>query len=236
MRLAQYLDIVSILNGGSVVFDDKENKSEIKLGLDNLRLYFANNKYYFISELKESLAEIEKEIFENEIVKTFSSRQPNNSYLILLYNVKSISNDVYKKVIKLEENEFFYKKYVLYYTDNEFTDFMNWWNQIDKKALLELLMDEDLDPNIPDNHIHFLFRLLIKTPFIHLEFPKAKMANFDDLLDKKLQRLTSDKFEVNEIYKYLLKSLEHFNSEEISDSLLKKIIEEGQDETKIHKL
>lgn len=227
MRLAQYLDIVSVLNNGSVIFNDEENKSEIKLGLDNLRLYFTKNKYYFISEFKGNLTEIEKNIFENEIIKTFSSRKPNNSYLILLYNVRSISNDVYKEVIKLEENEFFYKKYVLYYTDSEFTDFMDWWNRIDKKALQVLLSDENLDPNTTENHIKFLFRLLIKTPFVHLKFSKTKMANFDDLLDKKLQNITANKSEVNEIYKYLSKNLVHFNAKEISDNLLKEIIEEG---------
>lgn len=227
MRLDQYLDIVSLLNNGSVIFGDEENKSEIKLNQHDLRVYFMNNKYYFISEYKENLTEIEKNILENSTIKKFSNRKPNNSYLILLYNVKSISNDVYKEVIKLEENEFFYKKYVLYYTDSEFTDFMGWWNRIDKKSLQVLLSNESLDPNTTENHIKFLFRLIIKTPFINLEFPKTKMANFDNLLDKKLQNITIDKSEINETYQYISKSLKYLNTEEISDNLLKEITEGG---------
>ena len=227
MRLDQYLEIVSTLNNGSVIFDDNENKSEIKLGLENLRLYYTNNRYYFATEYTGNLAEIEKKILDNEIVGTLSERKPNNSYLMLLYNVKSISNDTYKEVIKLEENEFFYKKYVLYYTDEEFSDFMEWWNQIDEKTLKLLLSNKKLNPNTTDRYIKFLFRLLIKTPFLHFEFPKTKMDNFDDLLNKKLKSLTTNNSEVNEIYKYLSENLEHFNTEEISDNMLKEILEEG---------
>lgn len=236
MNLTEYLDIVSDLNYGNVIFGDKENNNEIKLGIDNLRLYLSNNKYYFISEFRGNLVEIENKIINNEVINTLSNRKPNNSYLILLYNVESISNDIYKEVIKIEENEFFYKKYVFYYTDSEFTDFIRWWNKIEQKELHKILRDENLDPNIHDNHSHFLLRLLIKTPFIHLEFPKAQMEDFEQLLDNKLNRLMADKSEVNEIYSYLSESLEKFNPEEIIDNILREVIKEGKDEFKIDKL
>lgn len=235
MNLTQYLDIVSALNHGNVIFGDNENKNEIQIGVDNLRLYLSNNKYYFISEFKGNLVEIENQIINNEVIKTLSNRKPNNSYLILLYNVESISNDIYKEVIKIEENEFFYKKYVFYYTDSEFIDFMEWWNKIELKELNKVLSDENLDPNTSDNHSHFLLRLLIKTPFINLEFPRRKMEDFEQLLDNKLNRLLADKSEVDEIYRYLSESLEKSNPEEIIDNILREVIKEGEDESKIDK-
>lgn len=227
MNIKQYIDILKFLNNGSVIFEDKQNDCEINLATDELKLYFADNRYYFIAKYDGNLGQIENNILKNEIVKTLFNREPNNSYLILLYNVKKITNNIYKEIIKLEENEFFYKKYVLYYTDEEFQTFMQWWNNIDKKDLRFLLSDQSLDPNSTDKHIKFLFRLLIKTPFIHLEFPKTKMINFEDLLYRKIQNSATDKEAIIQLYNNLSGNYLNMDSQSIANIILKEIFEEG---------
>jgi len=227
MNITQYLDIVKLMHNGSVIFEDKQNDCEINLGTDELKLYITGNKYYFVAKYNENLNQIENNIFENEIVKMLSDRQPNNSYLILIYNVETITNEIYKEIIKLEENEFFYKKYVLYYTDEEFQAFMEWWNKIEKKELRALLSDQGLNPNATDKHIKFLFRLLIKTPFIHLEFPKTKMKNFEDLLDRKIQNLTTEKVAVIQLYNNFSGDYLNMDSQSIANTIFKEIVEEG---------
>lgn len=227
MNITQYLDIVKLMHNGSVIFEDKQNDCEINLGTDELKLYLTGNRYYFVAKYNENLNQIENTIFENEIVKMLSDRQPNNSYLILLYNVENITNEIYKEIIKLEENEFFYKKYVLYYTDEEFQAFMEWWNKIEKKELRNLLSDQSLNPNSADKHIKFLFRLLIKTPFIHLEFPKTKMMNFEDLLDRKIQNLTTEKEAVIQLYNNFSSDYLNMDSQSIANTIFKEIVEEG---------
>lgn len=50
MKLDDFMTIISNLNKGTVIGGIDDYESEIQLGEANLKLYHANQKYYFLSE------------------------------------------------------------------------------------------------------------------------------------------------------------------------------------------
>lgn len=233
MILDEFVSIISSLNNGTVISSMNNDDTEILLGELNLKLYSANHKYYFLSEYQDDYDVIEKNIKDNQIVKEIKEIRPNNSYLVLFYKINSFNEEISKKIIRLEENEFFYKKYVFYYTEEEYASFIEWFNKRPEKSLSYILKNEECSPESVYLYMQFLLRLIIKIPFLNLEFKKMELENFDELLNAQLDGIRKNKEEVYKIFNRLTDELKKSSADEISETLFSEIIGGIDDENQI---
>ena len=118
------LDIIRLLNDGNIVPMQKDEDTKIDLYNEKVQLFMdasgEESKYYYFSELEiddenqDNLAEIEDVALNNDAYTVIEKPSPSDSYMILFWKVKCIEERMYPDIIKIEENEFFYKKYVFY--------------------------------------------------------------------------------------------------------------------------
>ena len=224
MILDEFVSIISSLNNGTVISGMNNVDTEILLGEPNLKLYYTNHKHYFLAEYQDDYDVIEKNIKNNQILKENKDIRPNNSYLVLFYKINSFDEEVSKKIIRLEENEFFYKKYVFYYTEEEYASFIEWLSKRPEKSLSNILKTEDCAPESAYLYMQFLLRLIIKIPFLNLEFKKMELENFNELLDAQLNGIKKNKVEVHKIFNRLTDELEKRSADEIAETLFSEII------------
>ena len=172
------IDIIRSLNEGNVLPFQKDAETKIDLYNKDVELYidYSGNekKYYYFAELKmddekdDNLPQIEDILRNNEALAVIGEPNPSDSYMILLWQIENIDESIYPYVIKIEENEFFYKKYVFYYTGQELNSFMEWYHTQSEKgssALAEILEAlQFLDEGAAQ--VDFLTRLLAKVPFL----------------------------------------------------------------------
>lgn len=233
MILDEFVSIIASLNNGTVISGIDNSDTEILAGEGNLKFYCTNHKYYFLSEYQNNYDIIEKNIRNNKIVKSIKDIRPNNSYLVLFYKVNSFDEEISKKIIRLEENEFFFKKYVFYYTEEENESFIEWFNKRPEKSLSNILKTEECSPESVDLYMQFLLRLIIKIPFLNLEFRKMELENFDDLLNCQLDRIRNNKKDIHKIFNRLTNELGNRSTDEIAENLLSEILGGIEDENKI---
>ena len=192
------IDIIRLLNEGNVLPFQKDAETKIDLYNKDVELYIdysgSEKKYYYFAELKmddekdDNLPQIEDILRNNEALAVIGEPNPSDSYMILLWQIENIDESIYPYVIKIEENEFFYKKYVFYYTGQELKSFMDWYHILSEKGssdLTELLQElQSLDEGAVQ--VDFLTRLLAKVPFFNPVFPKAVMNDFDKMVQKRI--------------------------------------------------
>lgn len=231
MDLKEFISIIAELNNGLVIYNQDDTESEIVIDSPNIKLYSANNKYYFISKYENDFSIIEENLKAIIANLPSSDIKPYNTYLLLFYNIEDFTDDISKKIIKLEENEFFYKKYVFYYTNSEYDAFTDWFNKLTNKSLSYILSSPNCSPLSGNLHIDFLLRLTIKVPFIHLEFKKMNLKNFDELLNNQLDSMRKDKQVIIQMHDFLSECFAKSNTpEEIAEQLFSDIREVNADE------
>ncbi len=246
------IDIIRSLNAGNVLPLQKDEETKIDLYNNDVKLYidYSGNdkKYYYFAELKmddekdDNLAQIEDILRNNEAFTVIGEPNPSDSYMILLWQVEYIDESIYPYVIKIEENEFFYKKYVFYYTEKELKSFVDWYHALTEKGtstlteILNVLQFSDED----SAEVSFLTRLLAKVSFFHPVFPKAIMNDFDKMVQKKIdgirqtQKEKSDgsrrtqKEAVEIINNIFMEEIENGNAniEKLSNKIYQKMMEE----------
>lgn len=228
--LDSFVKIISTLNEGSVIYQTDNKDSEIMLGNSNIKLYTANNKFYFLSEYNDDYNIIEDSIRENDVVSQLEELKPNNSYLILFYEIEEFNEQISKKIIKLEENEFFYKKYIFYYTQEEFKSFKEWFDLKDFNSLSEILELSECDPKSEFLYMKFLLRLIIKIPFLNVRFKKIELENFDAILSDKLNCVRQNRDEIQTFFEYLTQKLDVLQPDEVAQSLFSYVVGGSDDE------
>lgn len=134
------LDIIRLLNDGNIVPMQKDEDTKIDLYNEKVQLFMdasgEESKYYYFSELEiddenqDNLAEIEDVALNSDAYTVIEKPTPSDSYMILFWKVECIEERLYPDIIKIEENEFFYKKYVFYYTEKELQCFEKWCSSL----------------------------------------------------------------------------------------------------------
>ena len=235
------IDIIRSLNEGNVLPFQKDAETKIDLYNKDVELYidYSGNekKYYYFAELKmddekdDNLPQIEDILRNNEALAVIGEPNPSDSYMILLWQIENIDESIYPYVIKIEENEFFYKKYVFYYTGQELKSFMDWYHILSEKGssdLTELLQElQSLDEGAVQ--VDFLTRLLAKVPFFNPVFPKAVMNDFDKMVQKRIDGIRQTQKEIigiiNNIFNEAIES-GNADIEKISDTIYQELMEE----------
>jgi len=177
MILKQLISVIREINGGSFLPSTSDEDSQYCLDLSEVMLFAdANGKHYYFAEFtinedgSDNFSEIESAIFEFHDKGQIERPLPCDAYLVLLYEVDEISEDAIKTVISIEENEFLFHKFVMYYTKNEYDEFEKWVNDQPSKKVEDLLATEDLSDMLLKSEVSFFLRLLIKVPFMPMTF------------------------------------------------------------------
>lgn len=233
------MDIIRLLNEGNVIPMQKDRNTKIDLYNDQVQLFVDSsgeeNKYYYFAEFaiddeQDNLAQIEDVVSNSDVYTVIGKPKPSNSYMILLWKVEQIDESLYPYIIQIEENEFFYKKYVFYYTEKEQKCFSEWYGtlNIDKKPVLDTVLEALQSLNDESDQMQFLTRLLSKVPFFNPVFPKAVMNDFSKMVRQKIDGIRKQKNTVEMINDIFIKSIEEetFDTEVLSDMIYQKIMEE----------
>ena len=234
------LDIIRLLNEGSIVPMQKDQDTKIDLYNEKVQLFVdasgEENKYYYFSELEiddknqDNLAEIEDVALNSDAYTVIEKPTPSDSYMILFWKVECIEERLYPDIIKIEENEFFYKKYVFYYTEKELQCFEKWCSSLktNGKPMLDTALAAIQFLNDESEPVQFLTRLLSKVPFFNPIFPKAVMNDFGEMVRHKIGVTRKQKKNVEMINDMFIRSIEEtsFNVEVLSDMIYQKILEE----------
>lgn len=189
----ELLSIIKMLNGGSVIQNSNDKDTVANIDSESTFLFIGNgDKYYYFSEYwykdgQSNLSDIEKDILYNQNIEL----KAQHSYLILFYQVDEINEYVYKRVIEIEESEYFYKKYVFYFTEAEYVAFKEWYENKSGTTANDLVNNGYIHDNAISLEMQFLLRLLIKVPIIKYRFKRAELKDFNDILTNKISRMRS---------------------------------------------
>ena len=235
------VDIIRLLNEGNVIPFQADEKTKINLYSDDVELYIDSsgieNKYYYFAkfkmddEKKDNLEQIESVVLNNEAYAVIGEPNPSNSYMILLWEVDKIDENIYPYIIEIEENEFFYKKYIFYYTKKELDCFITWYKELQENGESSLTTILDYLQRLDDEskQVEFLTRLLIKVPFLNPVFPKAIMNDFDIIVQKKINTKRNKHIEsiqtINNIFMTAMDD-EDYDIETLSNVIYQKLMEE----------
>lgn len=235
MKMKAIIDIIKELNGGCVIENVNDDISEHSLGTEECRLFVDNKKYYYFSnyiiidEDFDNMLDIENYTINNmQAYYNIKKPVPHSSYLTLFYEVPEINDEVYKKVISLEENEFLFKKYVFYYTKEEYNSFVKWYAHQKLSGNIkidDILNIANLSEQIHNTEIQFLLRLFIKIPFVKLNFKQAVLSDFGILLNQQLDGMRQNKNEIIELNNKLNSMISaNETDEEIVERLFNEVI------------
>ena len=219
------LDIIRLLNDGNIVPMQKDEDTKIDLYNEKVQLFMdasrEESKYYYFSELEiddenqDNLAEIEDVALNNDAYTVIEKPSPSDSYMILFWKVKCIEERMYPDIIKIEENEFFYKK---------------WCGSLKTNGnpMLDTALEAIQFLNDESEQVQFLTRLLSKVPFFNPIFPKAVMNDFGEMVRQKIEGIRKQKKNVEMINDMFIKLIEEtsFNVDVLSDMIYQKILEE----------
>lgn len=234
------MNVIRILNDGNIIPMQKDENTKIDLYNDKVQLYMDTSglerKYYYFAELEvdedkqDNLAQIESAALNSDAYTIIGKPEPSNSYMVLFWKVEYIDECLYPYIIQIEENEFFYKKYVFYYTEKEQKCFTEWCMSLknSEKPMLDKVLEEIQNLSDESVQVHFLTRLLSKVPFFNPVFPKAVMNDFDKMVSQKIDGIRKKRENVEMINNIFVRSIEEetFDAEVLSDIIYKKIMED----------
>lgn len=215
------IDTIRSLNEGNVVPLQEGMNAKIDLYHDKIYLYIEpfgkEKKYYYFADFEidaeenDNLEQIESDLLNNEMFSNTEKPSPSDSYLILLWKVEGINESMNFHIMNIEENEFFYKKYIFYYTENELESFLKWYKVLEDKGNGSLTKTLQELQNLSDEseEVSFLTRLLIKVPFLKPVFPKAVMDDFNIMVEQRIDgiRQKGQKATVKKINDILMESM-----------------------------
>ncbi|WP_142415345.1 ABC-three component system middle component 1 [Hathewaya massiliensis] len=169
---------------------------------------------------EEIVAYIERCCSENKILRTV---KPQFIYAIVILKTSCIGEQLHKKIIEIEENEYFCKKYVFYYNDDEVNTFEAWAKKNKKDSFNELIRIKSNNKTInkKDNDsiaLKFMLRILIKFIFVKVDLEYKDEVNFENELLEQLKKIKKDPIESN-IYKFSKEGLEKLMSMSLDDAV-----------------
>ncbi|GEQ20241.1 hypothetical protein CBU02nite_07470 [Clostridium butyricum] len=192
-------DIIKLL------FEDSEYEvKDFKWGQrDTLTFINKNDETYVIyfANLSKDLVDDVFNLCSEDIYKSSNLERANKSNLsiIIIPNIENeILSDVEINIIfQIEENELFFKKFVLWYTHEELDDLKEICNNsFDYKSLEEQLLNYDRFNAFKNNNTNqkgynLLSRLFIKLPFLTLLNVEKYSKKLTELIDSNLIEISS---------------------------------------------
>ncbi len=228
-------DIIEILKKSEdVEFDDKIN--------GDYKYHFIRGQYgkvYLLCEemggsLEETLKVLEKICISDDVLKEI---WPQFIYVVIIKQVTQVDVKVLKDVIAVEENEYFCKKYVLYYEEKEVNALKTWMDRNGEYKLGNMMnLDEctqymkESDDKEEKCAVKILLRIVIKCPFVKYEFDKDILEDFELELENKLKgiRKPIDKNKMMDYKENFYDKLEPNNIDEIVELFIQSVRKEAE--------
>lgn len=187
--------ITDINDCESIVYDDEF--VILKNSMNNYFCIFEANEE--VDDTEKIVGNIEKSCKENIILYKI---KPQFIYAIVILKTIYTEEQLYKKIIEIEENEYFCKKYVFYYNDDEVTKFEGWAKKNNKNTFNELINIEtnNKDINKSDQNaiaLKFMLRMIIKFIFIKVCIGNRELRSFDKELTMQLAKIREEDVKKN---------------------------------------
>lgn len=221
------------------IIEKSEQFQLVEKEYQDYKFYYIRGQYgkqYLLCEeqngdLEETLSMIE-EICINDI--ELKQIRPQFIYVIVLKEVKQMNEQIFKDIISIEENEYFCKKYVLYYEQSELEALKKWIDKEETDCLNSLLNSsncvkymEKKEKEEEKQAVNLLLRMIIKCPFIKYKFEKGELLGFTDELERKLKGIKkTDKDTMSKYKEDIYDKLETENIEEMVDLFIQKVRKE----------
>ena len=228
-------DIIQIL-------EKSENiKFEMK-SMEDYKYYFTKGLYgkvFLLCEerknLEETLKIVEKLCISNEVLKDM---WPQFIYVVIIKQVNQVNNQTLKEIISVEENEYFCKKYVLYYEEKEIEALKEWMDKVNEYKLGNMINldecvrymneEEKEEEDKKEKHaVKMLLRFIIKCPFVQYKFDKEVFEDFEAELDAKLKVIRKiDKKKMTEYKENFFDKLDPDNIDNMVDLFIQSVRKE----------
>lgn len=232
--LSLFLKWIRQINGGNVITTVPDKTTTIPLPGENVVLYrqpLANGEKYFFFANLGNTQDIESTISGIENITIHARDQwsagngpkPSDSYIVYFWQISEFTEEVSKQIIKLEENEFTYKKYVFYYTESEYAAFADWLSKKPVNAINPNIIQTIENENLDSGEMQFLLRLLIKVPCISFSFKASELPDYNQLVTQHIMGIQNDlhKNSVQTMNDLITQSLEvNLSAEEIVDRII----------------
>lgn len=173
--------------------------------------YYTSNKKlenYIVYELEELSKSVVNNLLDNnlydlelELIEAYLDKEmkKNTSVIFLVkVNESKLTESEKKLIFKIEEDPYFYKKYVLWYSENEAENISsyieNMTDNLMNKDLFENMKDSMLGKIEYNSNIHayeLLCRIFIKLPFLTLKpiyTKKNELSELKQYINKKLSQ------------------------------------------------
>lgn len=228
----EFINMLSKLNGGNLFAGQENSYIEINLHSKISKLFVDrfDDKFYFFAEYlsdghKDNWNQIQKDTVYN--IEVFGKNKPNpsDSYLILFWKINKVDDVIYSKIIDIEENEFFYKKYVLYYTQEEYDALNKWLTQEEDLNIEKVLAILAAEADEMSLYAKLLVRIIIKIPFWTLDFPSAVLEDFDHMVDEKISKMhNASKTEIQKMKEFIVNNYADANT--LADAIFSEYLRE----------
>ncbi len=163
---------------------------------------------------------IERCCNENKVLRNV---KPQFIYSIVILKTPCIGEKLYKNIIEIEENEYFCKKYVFYYNDNEVNTFEVWAKKNKKNSFNELIRIESNNKTINKKDtdsiaLKFMLRILIKFIFVKVDLEYNDEVSFENELVEQLKKIKKNSIKSN-IHKFNEEELVKLMSMELDEAI-----------------
>ena len=172
------------------------------------------------------LAELVVRESEKFLEKYYSEYVPQDTYVVFFSKVSEHVDELQKFIIRIEENEFLFKKYVCLYTEDELVELQSILSKVEPGRAFwsnENLVSEKI--NLTSQ---LLLRLTIKVPIIALDFAEIKFNSVQNRVDTMIQ-CKENKDDLKELNNNLVGWIETENPEVVGDLLFKEIVGEADE-------
>lgn len=228
MKNKEMIDIIE--KSEKIEFVEKVHK--------DIKFYYwsgLNSKHYLIYEaqsdnLEDTLKIVERICLEDDEIKKI---RPQFIYTIILKEFKNIEEQFYKDIIEIEENEYFCKKYVLYYENKEIEALKKWMADENTDSFSDLLNTDSCVENMDMTDekeqkwaVNLLLKIIIKCPFIKYSFEKENLSDFGLELEKLLKGVRKkeiDKEVMNKYKRDFYDKLDENNIDDMVDSFIQSV-------------
>lgn len=214
--------IIDLLKLTGFIIDPKNNFASN----NKKRMFYVYKSYDSIKEFKEKISEDQDKLYDyitglengNEIKK-------NTSFIILIeLNENSEKKNIQEEILDLEEDKYFFKKYVITYLNDEVNSFYNKLKEYDNiiNFMEKNLNDTDKFEKFKVNNEMSYYSLILK---IYIKIPHLSCG---DIFNKK---------EITNLGKSIIEEIKEIQEKEKGDILLdyhKKVISLNENDIDVY--
>ena len=157
--------------------------------------------------------------------KEFKGNVTKNIYLLFVVSKVFVKQVQIKNVINIEEDPYFFKKYVLSYSEKSFKEFVSLYTEKEDflDFTLALASDQKRFKRFTDSSYYddtsdaFLYNLLVKLPILRLETSSKNIGDIEKILKAELDKKKLTKIESSIFAKFEAVEIENLKIKEIDD-------------------